>query len=332
VTVYVHGFGHAHPDTEIDNRFLESLDIGTDDTWILERVGIRSRRTVLPLDYIRTTRNRDPQAALEAAECDQGELGARAARLALERAGIRAADVGLVLGGNSVADSNSTPGVGSHVAAALGIEVPTFDVSSACTSFYAQLHLLSLMREDALPDYVLLALPETMTTVVDYTDRATAVLWGDAAAAAVVSLRHPAPARVIGTTLDSSPAAGSKVVIPRGGHFQQEGRAVQIFGIKRMAQCVTALREKYAQEGRAFHFVGHQANLRMLENVADQCEIAPERHHSNVEWYGNTAAASSASVISMRWEKWMPGDDVAVAGVGAGLTWSGYLLRFGDAG
>jgi 3-oxoacyl-[acyl-carrier-protein] synthase-3 len=331
VTVYVHGIGHAHPDNEIDNRFLEELDIGTDDAWILERVGIRSRRTVLPLDYIRATRNRDPQAALEAAECGQGELGARAARLALERAGIGAGDVGLVIGGNSVPDSNSTPGVGSHVAARLGIEVPTFDVSSACTSFYAQLHLLSMMRPDALPDYVLLAIPETMTTVVDYTDRATAVLWGDAAAAAVVSLRHPAPAHVLGTTLESSPAGGSKVVIPRGGHFQQEGRAVQIFGIKRMAHCVSALREKHSREGRAFHFVGHQANLRMLENVADQCQIPPERHHTNVEWYGNTAAASSASVISMRWEKWMPGDDVAVAGVGAGLTWSSYLLRFGDA-
>jgi 3-oxoacyl-[acyl-carrier-protein] synthase-3 len=100
LNLYVHGLGHAHPDNEIDNRFLESLDIGTDDAWILERVGIRSRRTVLPLDYIRTTRNRDPRAALEAAECSQGDLGARAARMALERAGIAAGDVGLVIGGN----------------------------------------------------------------------------------------------------------------------------------------------------------------------------------------------------------------------------------------
>jgi hypothetical protein len=62
--------GHAHPEPEIDNRFLESLEIGTDDSWILERVGIRSRRTVLPLDYIRETRNRDPRAALEVAASD----------------------------------------------------------------------------------------------------------------------------------------------------------------------------------------------------------------------------------------------------------------------
>jgi 3-oxoacyl-[acyl-carrier-protein] synthase III len=68
----------------------------------------------------------------------------------------------------------------------------------------------------------------------------------------------------------------------------------------------------------------------MLENVCERCDIPPERHHSNVEWYGNTGAASSASVLSMRWDKWQPSDDVAVVGVGAGLTWASYWLRFGS--
>ena len=81
---------------------------------------------------------------------------------------------------------------------------------------------------------------------------------------------------------------------------------------------------------RPFHFVGHQANLRMLESVCRRCDIRDDRHHSNVEWYGNTGAASSASVISMNWEKWNPIDDIAVAGVGAGLSWSSYLIRFED--
>src|SRR5688572_24479471 len=101
VAVQLHGLGHAHPEPEISNRFLESLEIGTDDAWIMERVGIRSRRTVLPLDYIRTTRNRDPRAALEAAVESNATLGARAARMALERAGVAASDVGLVIAGNS---------------------------------------------------------------------------------------------------------------------------------------------------------------------------------------------------------------------------------------
>jgi 3-oxoacyl-[acyl-carrier-protein] synthase-3 len=96
-----------------------------------------------------------------------------------------------------------------------------------------------------------------------------------------------------------------------------------------MTMLVNRLRESYGRPDRTFHFVGHQANLRMLESVRAACDVAPEHHHSNVEWYGNTGAASSASVISMNWEKWGERDDIAVAGVGAGLTWSSYLLRFG---
>jgi 3-oxoacyl-[acyl-carrier-protein] synthase-3 len=329
VTLHVHGLGHAHPDNEITNRFLEELDIGTDDAWILERVGIRSRRSVLPLDYIRTTRNRNPLEALEAADLSNADLAARAARMALERAGIPASRIGMVIGGTSAADSNSAPAEGCNVAAALDLDVPAFDLSSACTSFYLHLHILSMMQPDKLPDYVLLAAPETLTTTVDYNDRASAVLWGDAAVAAVVSTRHPAGIRVIETTLESKPSARDKVVVPRGGHFRQEGRVVQMFGIRQMAALVNHLKEVHERPERSFHFVGHQANLRMLESVRDLCGIPPERHHTNVEWYGNTGAASAASVISMNWEKWGPRDDVAVAGVGAGLTWSSYLLRFG---
>ena len=330
MALHLHGIGHAHPEPEITNRFLEALDIGTDDTWILERVGIRCRRTVLPLDYIRETRNRDPRAALEAATESNASLGARAARMALARAGVPAGDVGMVIAGSSATDT-SAPAEACNVAGELGLEVPAFDVSSACTSFYVQLHLLSLMDPARLPDWVLIVAPETLTTTVDYDDRATAVLWGDGAAAAVLSTRHRARARVSGTEIASSPAARDKVVVPRGGHFRQEGRTVQMFGVKRMAAGVTRLRDAFEQPDRRLHFVGHQANLRMLETVQNTAGIAPERHHSNVEWYGNTGAASAASVISMRWEKWRDGDDVAVAGVGAGLTWASYLLRFGPA-
>jgi 3-oxoacyl-[acyl-carrier-protein] synthase-3 len=330
LTVYLNGLGHAHPEREITNRFLEELEIGTDDNWILERVGIRSRRTVLPLDYIRETRNRDPRAALEAADESNAQLGARASRLALGRAGVEARDIGLVISGNSVTDTSNCPAGACNVAAELGIETPAFDVSSACTSFYVHLYLMSMMDPSRLPDYVLLVAPETLTTAVDYTDRTTAVLWGDGAAAAVVSTRHAARAQVIGNALESDPSGCDKVVIPRGGHFRQEGRAVQMFGIKKMVRGVSRLREEFETEGRAFHFIGHQANLRMLETVREKAGIPTNRHHTNVEWFGNTAAASAASVLSMQWEKWQDGDDVAVAGVGGGLTWSSYLVRFGE--
>ena len=330
MTLFLHGLGHFHPENEITNRFLEELDIGTNDEWILERVGIRSRRTALPLDYIRTTRNQDLRAAAEATLYTTAELGRRAAELAIERAGIDRAEIGMVIAGSSAPDFLS-PADACNVAASLGLEVPAFDVNSACTSLLVQIHLLSLMDPEKLPAFVLLVAPDSLTKTVDYADRSAAVLWGDAAAAAVVSTRVPGRARLLGSTLASRPSAGDKVVVARTRHFAQQGRTVQAFAIKETQRCYERLRESFESDERALHFVGHQANLRMLEAVCERCGIDRDRHHANVEWFGNTGAASSASVLSMNWEKWGPRDDVAVVGVGAGLTWSSYLVRFGDA-
>lgn len=328
MTLWLHALGHAHPENEISNRFLEDLDIGTNDAWIMERVGIRSRRTALSLDYIRETRNRDVRATAEGSDLSTSELGARAAELALGRAGVDRGEVGMLLFGSSAADYAS-PADACNVSRELGIEVPSLDVNSACTSLLAQIHLLSMMDPAKLPTYVMVVACDTLTKTVCYDDRSAAVLWGDGAAAALLSTRAPASARILASTLGSRPSGAGKVVVKRNGHFSQEGRTVQAFAIRQTALCFDALREEHAVAERPFHFVGHQANLRMLENVCRRCDIAPEHHHSNVEWYGNTGAAGSASVISMQWEKWCPQDDVGVVGVGSGLTWSSYLLRFG---
>jgi 3-oxoacyl-[acyl-carrier-protein] synthase-3 len=233
----------------------------------------------------------------------------------------------MVIGGGSVPYTLS-PVEGSNIAAELGLEVPVIDINSACTSFFAGMHMLSMMREDQLPEYVLLVATDAMTRSIDYSDRTSAVLWGDAAAAAVVSTRIPASVEVVTTSLASSPAGRDKVFVPRFGHFGQEGRTVQMFAIRKTSALLGKLIAEYAEDGSGLHFVGHQANLRMLESVCQRCDISPERHHSNAEFYGNTGAASATSVISMRWGKWQAGDQVAVVGVGAGLTWASFLLRF----
>lgn len=330
MSLHLHGIGHFHPENEITNAFLEELDIGTSDEWILERVGIRSRRTTLPLDYIRTTHNRDPRAAAEATLYTHADTGKRAAEMALARAGIAREQIGLVIAGSSAMDT-ATPAEACNVARALELEVPALDVNSACTSFFANLFMLSLMDPAKLPDFVLVVVPEALTRAVDYDDRASAVLWGDGAVAAVLSAKVPGRAEVHDSTLQSSPAGADKVVVPRAGHFRQQGRAVQMFAIRKTIEQLSRLRAAHASPERRFHFVGHQANLRMLEAVRRECDVPEERHHTNVEWYGNTAGAAAPSVLSMRWDEWGPDDDVGVVGVGAGLTWSSYLLRFAGA-
>lgn len=331
MSLHLHSLGHFHPENEITNEFLEGLDIGTSDDWILERVGIHSRRTTLPLEYIRSTKNRDPRAAAEATLYSHAEAGKRAAEMAIARAGIDRTDIGLVLAGSSMMDT-ATPADACNVAQALELEVPALDVNSACTSFFAQLYLLSLMRPEAVPPYVLLVCSEAVTRAVDYRDRSSAVLWGDGAAAAIVSTQVPGRAEILHNTFASNPAGAEKVVIPRTGHFRQEGRAVQTFAIKKTTRLLEDLRSDFTEEDRTLHFVGHQANLRMLESVCRFAHLPGEHHHSNVAWFGNTAAAGAPSVVSQRWAEWESSDDVALAGVGAGLSWSSCLLRFHETG
>lgn len=325
------GLGHFHPRNEITNRFLEDLDIGTNDEWILERTGIRSRRTSLSLDYIRETRNRDPRAAIEAAEISNAEMGAAAARMALERAGLGVEDVGLLIGGGCAPDTTS-PAEACNVGRALGTDTASLDVNSACSSFIAGVYLLSLMDPAKLPPVVLLVTPEPMTKTVDYDDRSAAVLWGDGALAAVFSTKERGVGEILGTTLRSDPKGADKVVVPRLGHFHQEGRTVQTFAIKKTSDLLVKTREELREEERPFHFIGHQANLRMLESVCRRCDVPDDRHHFNCDLFGNTAGASSGSVVSQLWDKWTPRDDLCVVGVGSGLTWGSYLIRFGERG
>jgi 3-oxoacyl-[acyl-carrier-protein] synthase-3 len=330
MSLYLHGLGHFHPENQITNRFLEELDIGTSEDWIMERVGIRARRTVLPLDYIRETRNRDPIEGARVADYTHADTGKRAARMAVERAGIDMQDIGMVIAGSSKPDTLS-PADACNVAEALELEVPCFDINSACTSFFAAANLLTGMRPDALPPYVLIVTPESLTTTVDYADRSASVLWGDGTTAAVLSTRHPARIEVLGHAIKSSPKGRDKVVVPVGAHFNQEGRTVQMFAIKKTARLLLEMQKRFDDEGRRLHFIGHQANLRMLESVCAKCGVPDDRHHHNVIDLGNTGAAGAPSVVSMRWDEWRAGDDIALVGVGSGLTWASFLLRVGGA-
>ncbi len=330
MSLYLHGLGHFHPENEITNQFLTDLDIGTNQEWIEERVGIDSRRTVLPLDYIRETSNLDPTQALEAAMYTHAETGRRAAEMALERAGLARDDIGMLIAGSCSPDMMS-PADACPIAAALEMEVPAFDVNSACTSFHVALYMLSMMRPESLPDFVLIVTPESLTTAVDYSDRSAAVLWGDGTTAAIVSTRVPSRIEILGNRLHSSPAGHGKVVVPHFGHFWQEGRTVQMFAIKKTVRVLRELQKTFSEPDRTLHFVGHQANLRMLETVCLQCGFEEDRHHHNVVNFGNTGAAGAPGVISMNWDRWTDRDDIAVVGVGSGLSWSGHVLRFGEA-
>ena len=327
--LYIHGLGHFHPPNIIDNAFLESLDIGTTDDWIMSRVGISKRHTVLPLDYLRTTKNADPAASDEAAELNNAQTGARAAELAIQRAGLQPSDIGLVVAGGC-SPQWLIPAEAAAIARELGLEVPAFDLHAACSTFGAQLHWLSQMGP-ALPDYVLTVMVENNTRVCDYRDRRSCVLWGDASAAAVISTKHPSGLRVLTSSFGGAPSGAMDVVIPRTGFFAQNGAKVQKFAIKRMTKLFRECQQAAPEEDReAVIYVGHQANLTMLRSVAKRTGTSGERHWFNIDRFGNQGGAGAPTVISQRFDELSPGQHIGVVVVGAGLSWSSLLLEVVD--
>ncbi|MGZ3731073.1 MAG: ketoacyl-ACP synthase III, partial [Bdellovibrionota bacterium] len=323
---FLHGLGHFHPENVIDNAFLESLGIETNDQWIMERVGIRTRRTVLPLDYILETKNLRPQEAKRVAQYSNAQTAARAAELALARAGLRKEDIGLVIAGGCSPD-HSIPAEACVIAAELGLSVPAYDISSACSSFAVQLNALRAMRPETLPDYVLVVNAENNTKIVDYSDRRTAVLWGDCTSAAIVSPRKPGRFALTYSTVQSDPSGWDKVIIPTGEKFSQNGQAVQSFAIRKSLATLSQLRGKLRQDPAKMIFIGHQANRTMLQSVCDRAEIPAERHFFSVDEYGNCGAAGAPSTFSMNWNTFKKGEEIGLVVVGSGLTWGGLLFE-----
>jgi 3-oxoacyl-[acyl-carrier-protein] synthase-3 len=319
--------GHFHPETIINNSFLESLNIGTSDEWIMERVGIRERRTVLPLDYIYETKNQDSSDSQKWASQTIVDMGVLAAQSAMERAQVIPSQIGLVIAGTC------TPqlGVPAHacaIAGKLGIRCPAFDLQSACATLATQLHFMSSMSLSHLPDYILLIQTDAMTTITNYADRSTAVLFGDGAAAQILSPKKKGKGKIIATTFGSNPLEFKKVFSPTHLHLVQEGSAVQRFAITQTVATYQELQKR--AETKIDHFVAHQANLRMLETVCSRIGILKEQHKYNVDGFGNCGGAGAASILSRDWDFFQPGQHLGIVVVGGGLSWGGAVLKFGD--
>jgi 3-oxoacyl-[acyl-carrier-protein] synthase-3 len=254
------------------------------------------------------------------------QMAANAAKLALQRASLGLEDIGMVIAGSSSPD-NVTPAEASAIAAELGIEVPCLDMNSACSSFGMQINFLSKMNPETLPDYVLVGDSETLTKCVDYNNRSTAVLFGDGSAAAIVSTKIPSRAAFESCHFDSKPSGWVKVGIGYDWYFNQDGNAVQGFAIRQTTESVKVLQNDFAAQAQRFIFIGHQANLLMLKAVSERRGIAPENHWYNVDQFGNTGCCSAPTVLSRHWEELQAGDRIAIAIVGAGLSWAHMMLK-----
>lgn len=325
--LHILGMGYHHPDALIDNRFLEDLETGTNAEWIMDKIGIETRRSVLPLDYIRSTRNRDTREARAVAATTPTELAQKAASDAMWRAGIRPEQIGLVIC-NSCNPNHTAPSEGQRIAEALGAKnALAYDVFSACPAFALHLDYLASFEEEALPEYVLCVSTAALTLNVNYDDRSDGAIWGDGAGAWIVSARHPGKLAIRDTIFTADPTRCEAVVVDTHGHFHQDGRAVRDFSVRQTVRLIKQLEEDYALDWSKDVFIGHQANATMLRQITENRGIPESNHWHNAREYGNQAGAGAPIVLAMHWDEIRPGQRIVIAVVGAGLSWGSALLE-----
>lgn len=325
------GLGFSLAKTELDNDFLHKevgLALGPD--WVKARLGIYKRFTVLTKDYIKDTKNADPKAAISLAR-GSGQtpvtLGAQAARQALEHAGVRPEQIGLVVANNDT-PFETIPSTANLVAKELGIGGGAhFDANTSCSSFARHMALLGDL-EASLPEYVLAVQTAAYTTRTDYTTRCMdGYIWGDGAAAQVLSARRPGRLKVTSVEFGTKPDGADDVVIDAAGHFRQKGAAVKEFSLAKTCELFQAAAGRLGFDLKSAYTIAHQNNFAMQEKIIKTLELPSERHLRNVQDQGNTAAAGVPSVLAQNLSRLKAGDKVAYAVVGSGLAWGAGVLE-----
>ncbi len=331
--VVLTGMGHWFPDTILDNPFFDALDIGSAASWIDERVGIKERRSVLSRqDIMDLRRGVITRAELVA----QGRLMTMAemskepwamAKSRAERAG-GSTTLDQLIAGTSVPDWD-IPANACSIAGKLGMSCTAYDVNSACSTFVVNLHVARALLLAGQANTVGVINAERYTTRVDYSDRASCVLFGDSASAAILEASDTAQGlELIDTIVHSDPSGFEHVRLPDGGYFSQNGQAVQKFAVTKTVIITLEILERNGMtKSDISYFIGHQANFRMLDYACQKNGIGEERHLYNVNVKGNQGATGAPTVLSEHWGRYKKGDIIVVSVVGSGLTWGAALFR-----
>ena len=299
------GWGVALPDKVVTNDDLAAV-LDTTDEWIRERSGIRERRVG------GTTSG----------------LAIEAGRAALDHAGIGPADVGLLVLCTSTPDQQ-LPATASTVQNALGLTCGAFDLNAACSGFVYGLVTAYQFVAGGV-DRVLLIGSETMSRIIDWDERTTAVLFGDGAGALVLDSAEGEPS-LLGWDLGSDGSLRSILDCDIGGYMRMEGKEVFRRAVRVMIDSVNRTMERAGVTADDIAlFVPHQANIRIIESANAKLGIPMERTAVVLDRTGNTSAASIPIAVddAARAGRLAPGDLVLMTGFGAGMTWSSAIVRW----
>lgn len=313
----ISGTGSALPAHELTNEALTHL-VDTSDEWIMSRTGIRSRRVMTDETLL--------------------DLAAGAAGRALLQAGVAARDLDLILCATMQADT-VTPSLACMVGRQLGASCPALDVNAACTGFLYALDVAAGYFARGRAQRVLVVAAECLSKHVDWGDRATCVLFGDGAGAAVLTAGEGL--RAIALTAEGNDEAlaipGTQGGFPgarKGGRRQvvrMNGQEIYRFAVNAIARDVDrVLSEAAVAAGEVRWFLFHQANRRILEAAAQKLRVPLEKLATNIERCGNTSAASIPILLDEvnRAGLLEAGDLIALCAFGGGLTTGAAILRW----
>jgi 3-oxoacyl-[acyl-carrier-protein] synthase-3 len=303
------GWGSALPDTVVTNAELEAR-LDTTDQWIVERSGIRERRMGGTVS----------------------SLAADAGRRALERAGVDPAGVDLLVLATCTPDL-VIPATSAAVHHALGLSGGAFDVNAACASFVYALVAGHGAVQAGAARRALVVGADCLSRIVDPADRATAVLFGDGAAAVVLEASDEDGLLSVDMGIDGS--AHDLLTCPHGGTMTMEGKEVFRRAVRITVDSASAaLQRAGLAPGDVALFVPHQANLRIIEAAATRLGLPMERVAIVLDRTGNTSSASVPLALAAAADdgRLAPGDHVLMAGFGAGMAWASTVLRWGVRG
>lgn len=317
------GMGAYLPEQILTNEQLEKL-VDTSDEWIVSRTGIKERRIA----------SYDEQTS---------DLGAMAAKRAIEDAHLTPLDIDLILVATMTPDF-ICPSTASLIQAKIGASrSAVVDLGAACSGFIYGLSMGKAYIESGMYRHILLVAPEKMSSFIDYEDRNTCVLFGDGAAAVVISNEgsgYTIDTVVLGADGELSrlimiPAGGSKqkvtqeTIEQRQHYLKVEGKEVFKHAVRRMAQTTEqCLAQAGIKQEQVSWLIPHQANLRIIDAIAKQLGIPEGKVYTTVQKYGNTSASSVGIALKELTEEkqQIAGSHLLLVAFGGGLTWGSALL------
>lgn len=315
------------PPKIMTNADFEKI-IDTSDEWIVKRTGIKERRI---------------------SEKDEAssDLGAKAAQVAINRAGLKKEDIDLVICATVTPDYLCMPSTACLIASKLGLPpVQAFDISAACTGFIYALSIAKAFIEAGMKKNVLIVGAETYTSILDYTDRGTCFIFGDGAGAAIISSTEDKSEAIVDVNCSSDGNYHDLIITPGGGSkhpcsqevldqklacIKMKGNETFKLAVKTLTADVQVMMKKHnISNDEINHFIPHQANMRIINAVGKALGFNEQQTVVTVDKYGNTSAASIPMAMNYAFEngKIKKGETILFDAFGAGLTWGSALFPF----